>query len=221
MTTPKPAGGPAVGAARVAGALSDVAVAHLRANAAEAVGQRSGRFPAQPVVIAAQLLGVAEDIVSGARKDPSMVFELMQGEAGRRLSSLGLATSAQVEALRAEVAALRVEVSVLKGESPPDTDDAAQASATHDEPKAAVTKSPPSRKVAAPTKSPPSAKVAPAKKTSKKSTPAKKTAAQKTATKKSAPAEPAPAQDSAEEKQATAAPEQTDERQTDERTDQQ
>lgn len=207
MTTLNPASRTAaVAPMRVAGALCGVALAHARASAAEATRQQSSRSTLQPVVIAAQLLGVAEDIVSGARKDPSMVFELMQSEANRRLSALGLATSSQVAALRAEVAALRVEVSVLKGEAGIDlagagtadkrlaaaasSDSEAQDAAAPAPPeKGSVTKSPPSQKVAPATKSAPSAKNGPAAKKAspaKKAAPAKRTtpAAKKAATKK-------------------------------------
>ncbi|PID53670.1 MAG: hypothetical protein CSB46_06730 [Micrococcales bacterium] len=72
-------------AARIATSLSDVALAHLKANAAATRQENPGKVT--PAMIAVQIFGVAEDIVSGVRKDPAVVLELMQTETGKGLGA--------------------------------------------------------------------------------------------------------------------------------------
>lgn len=115
-------------AARIATSLSDVALAHLKANAAATRQENPGKVT--PAMIAVQIFGVAEDIVSGVRKDPAVVLELMQTETGKGLGTLGLATSAEVEQLREQVERLSARVdALLVHDSAPDPDQNSPAAA--------------------------------------------------------------------------------------------
>lgn len=162
--------------ARVATGLADVAIAQVKTNAATIRATRTTpESVVHPTVLAANLIGLAEDIVSGTRRDPNWLLEIVRTEAERAVASVGLGTSAELEVARARISRLEDEVERLRS--------LVETSQPHasTQPEASVATKAPARKTAAKKTT---AKKAPA----KKSTAAKKTTAKKTTAKKSSPA---------------------------------
>ena len=191
------------------GGLTEATAAKARevATALLAQGGVQG-VPAGASAMATQIAGLAEDLLVTARDNRGVLMEVVRAEAERAVTSLGVITAAEADALRKRISDLEAELASERARPLPTSRPVAT---TAKRPTPAATKAAPATKTAAtktaattkslrPTKTA-TAKKAPAKKaavrkpaanrTATTTTATKKAAAKKTATRKTAAKRPA------------------------------
>lgn len=94
--------------ARVAGGVAEVAIAQARTT----VQDNAHKYPV--LSLGVQVLGLAEDLVAGARTDPGMVLDVVRAELERSVNRLGLATTAEVQTLKRRIDTLTQELAAAE-----------------------------------------------------------------------------------------------------------